>query len=145
MSRNKLKQTLIAKINKAYWWHASPRDLDAYKKRGKFLASAYTQAEFYGRPNLEPEKVNILNPVFGFSEKELLRQLFPKEYKDLIIKDDDSYEPDWHEKRVKLDSKMYKQAKKMGFDAIVLLGSTGRKSLERNRKPCSIELNLLKA
>src|SRR3989338_1235780 len=143
MNANRLKEVLINKVNSSYWWHVTLRDPNAYKKRGKFLASTYTQAEFYGRPNIEPENVEISNPIFGFSEKEILKQLFPKEYKKLTIDDDDNYVADWYTKRAKLDSKMYKQARRSGFDAIVLLGSTGRKSLERNRKPSSIELNLL--
>ena len=141
--RDKLKQILIDKINKAYWWHVPPRDPDAYKKRGKFLASTYAQAEFYGKSNIEPERVNISKPIFGFSEKNILKQLFPKEHKNLALKDDDSYEASWYKKRIKLDNKMHKQAKNMGFDAIVLLSSKARKALEQNRKPGSIELNLL--
>jgi hypothetical protein len=143
MNKKELRKILIDKINKAYWWHVTPVDPDAYKKRGKFLASSYSRAEFYGRPNMEPERVNILNPVFGYSEKEILKYLFPEKYKDLMLKAHDDYQDDWYEKRIGLDSKMYKQAKKAGFDAIVLVDSTGRKSLEQNRKPRSIELNLL--
>lgn len=143
MNANKLKKTLINKVNKSYWWHVPPRDAGAYKKRGKFLASTYAQAEFYGRPNIDPEKVKISNPIFGFSEKEILKQLFPKEYKRLALEDDDVDENDCYDERIKLDCKIYKQAKKSGFDAVVLLGSTGRRSLEQGRKPRSIELNLL--
>ena len=69
MNANRLKKVLINKVNSSYWWHVTPRDPNAYKKRGKFLASTYTQAEFYGRPNIEPENVEISNPIFGFSEK----------------------------------------------------------------------------
>lgn len=145
MSKKELRKILIDKINSSYWWHVPPRNPEAYKKRGKFLASTYPQAEFYGRPNMEPEKVNIFNPIFGFSETELLRQLFPKEYKNLILEDEDDYKPNWYYERIKLDAKMYRQAKRKGFDAIVLLGSTERKSLEQNRKPSAIELNLLYA
>ena len=143
MNANRLKQVLINKVNNSYWWHVPPRDLNSYKKRGKFLASTYTQAEFYGRPNIEPEKMEVLNPIFGFSEREILKQLFPKEYKKLAIEEDDVDGADWYSKRTELDSMMYEQSKRLGFDAIVLIGSTGRKSLEQGRKPCSIELNLL--
>ena len=72
-----IKDILIEKINKSEWWHVPPRDRDAYKKRGKFFASTYKQAEFYGRPNDVPEKVLISNPIFGFSKVEILRSLFP--------------------------------------------------------------------
>lgn len=143
MNANSLKKVLINKVNNSYWWHVPPRDRNAYKKRGKFLASTYAQAEFYGRPNIEPEKVEISDPIFGFSEEDILKQLFPKKYKRLAIADDDNCGAGWYTERIKLDAKMSKQAKRFGFDAIVLLGSTGRKSLEEGRKPRSIELNLL--
>lgn len=140
-----IKDILIKKVNNSYWWHVAPADPDAYKKRGKFLASTYPQAEFYGRPNFNPEKVNIKTPIYGFSEKEILNKLFGNflRIKDLVksvFSDDD---PDWYKNRIKLDGIMYKQAKKLGYDAIVLLTSRGKDQLERNRKPSSIELNLL--
>ena len=74
--KKSIKRVLIDKINKSEWWHVSPRDPNAYSKRGKFLASTYQQAEFYGRPNDIPEKVRISNPVYGFSEIEILKKLF---------------------------------------------------------------------
>lgn len=79
MNDLEIKQVLITKINKSKWWHVPPQDSDAYQKRGKFLASTYHQAEFYGRPNIESEKAYIQNPVFGFSEVEILKIIFSKE------------------------------------------------------------------
>lgn len=140
-----MAKVLREKINKSLWWHVKPRDIDAYKKRGKFLASTYLQADFYGRPNDEPEKVRIANPIFGFSEEEILNQLFPFEGSEIfkeLTKDDDN-DPDWYKTRIEMDAKMCRRAKKMGFDSIVLMGRNGRRYLERNRKPNSIELNLL--
>ena len=67
MKKN-IKTILIDKINKSAWWHVNPQDVDAYKKRGKFLASTYAQAEFYGRPNDVSEKVSITNPIYGCSK-----------------------------------------------------------------------------
>ncbi len=145
MENEVLKEILINKINKSFWWHTSPGDPNAYKKRGKFLASTYSQAEFYGRPNMEPEKVHISNPLFGFSEKEILEQLFPGMSEELLkdAEGNDDYDKNWYNKRIALDGKMYRQAKKMGYDTIALLAPKGKKYLERNRKPRSIELNLI--
>ncbi len=140
--RASLKKILIDKVNKSKWWHVTPLDPNAYNKRGKFLASTYKHAEFYGRPNDIPEKVKILNPICGTSEIRILKHLFPKEFKKLYagaLKDGDG----WYNRRISLDSKMYKKAKKLGYDAIVLLAYNGREYLKRNRKPHSIELNLI--
>lgn len=138
-----IKETLIQKINSADWWHVPPRDPFAYIKRGKFFASTFLQAEFYGRPNDIPEKVTIANPLYGTSEIEILKILFPETYKkecDTVTKEDKN----WYNTRIALDAKMYKRAKKMGYDAIVLLGSNGKRYLAKKRKPHSIELNLCK-
>ncbi len=137
-----VKNTLIQKINASYWWHVPPQDPNAYKKRGKFLASTFLQAEFYGKPNDKPERVNISNPLFGFSEKEILTKLFGRkkaqEYLDYVLKAKNFYKA-----RINLDAKTYRKAKMMGFDAIVLMTQQGKKSLLRGRKPNSIELNLI--
>ena len=139
----KNKKILINKINQSLWWHVTPKDPKAYKKRGKFFASTYTQAEFYGRPNDFPEKVEIKNPVYGTSERKILKILFPTEYRSLMsgVEYDDK---EWYDRRIKLDSKMYQKAKKLGYDAIVLLGNNGEQYLKKNKKPHSIELNLCK-
>ena len=146
MNRTEIGNLLVQKINKSDWWHVPPRDVASYNKRGKFLASSFLQAEFYGRPNDIPEKVKISAPVFGFTEDEILEQLFPgnvaqirKDFKlDLEERHDD-----WYEKRTKLDAKMFQHAREKVFDAIVLLNPTGRKYIEKRQKPHSIELNLL--
>ena len=136
---------LIEKINKSVWWHITPQDAHAYKKRGKFLASTYNQALFYGKPDMDPERVLIKNPLWSDSELTILKVLFPEDYikkyetvTNVNVVDGNDY----YQKRVELDSLMYKKAKKLGFDAIVLLGSTGIQELKKNRKPRSIELNL---
>lgn len=141
--KTKLKEVLINKMNQSLWWHVAPGDLSAYKKRGKFFASTYIQAEFYGRPNDIPEKVKISNPIYGTSEINILKILFPMDYKKIytsILSDP----KDWYDRRIKLDAKMYQKAKSMGYDAIALLGSNGEKYLMKNKKPYSIELNLCK-
>jgi hypothetical protein len=137
-----IKRVLIDKINQSKWWHVPPRDPDAYNKRGKFLSSTYQQADFYGRPNNIPEKVFIANPIFGFSEKEIIVKLFPDEYTDFQLNELEN-EVEQYRKRIDLDAKMFRKAKFLGYDAIVLVTLSGRKDLKRNRKPRSIELNLL--
>lgn len=121
----KMKNILIEKINKSYWWHVPPMDPLAYQKRGKFLASTYLQAEFYGRPNRYPEKVKISNPVFGFSEPEILKILFGKDAETKILKEaiikDNVYNKKWYEERINLDAEMFQKAKTLGYDAIVLI------------------------
>lgn len=142
-----MTRILIQKINNSDWWHVAPRDPDAYKKRGKFLASTFARAEFYGRPNDTPERVNIKNPIFGFSELEILIKLFGEEKGrecwTAMLDKDDTYNPNWYEERINLDACMHNRARELGYDAIVLMGSTGKKALMRRRKPNSIELNII--
>ena len=133
-----LRRVLINKINSSYWWHVAPQDINAYKKRGKFLASTYRQAEFYGKPLDRPERVRITNPLWSDSETQILKVLYPDSYQDkceLISSTEDNY----YENRIALDSQMHKKAKELGYDCIVLLGSSGIKELKRNRKPRSSE------
>lgn len=139
-----IKEILINKINQSLWWHVTPGDPNAYKKRGKFLASTFDGAGFYGRPNDTPEKVYISNPVFGFPEAEILKKLFPCDYKKIQDRfTGRKYHDNWYENRIGLDARIFRRAKELGYDAIVLLGSTGKNALKKSRKPRSIELNLL--
>jgi len=135
-----MKELLIDKINNAHWWHVPPRDLNAYKKRGKFLASTYQQAEFYGKPNLFPEKVLVHNPLLGFSERDILSTLFGENIANKLLRGlsvADSYEA-----RIALDAEMHNAAVYKGYDAIVLMTPSGRNALGAGKKPRSIELNL---
>jgi len=137
-----MKKILIDKVNKSNWWHVPPGDPSAYKKRGKFLVSTYMQAEFYGRPNLHPEKVRIKNPLFGFSEIEILKKLFGNNgvlFLERIL----NSKSDFYEERIGLDAKMYQKAKELGYDSIILMVESGKNFLRKNIKPHSIELNLL--
>jgi hypothetical protein len=142
-----MKHILIEKINQSDWWHVPPSDRNAYKKRGKFLASTYLQAEFYGRPNMDSERVNIKNPVFGFSEVAILEQLFEKEELEaslMLHAEIVSADLKMYEKRIALDAKMHTKAKQLGYDSIILMTEAGKVALSRARKPNSIELNLVK-
>ena len=138
-----MEKTLIKKINQSDWWHVPPTDPKAYEKRGKFLASTYLQAEFYGRPNIMPEKVKINNPLYGFSELEILIKLFGKKeaVRKLEILNSDT--ENWYTTRIDTDSEMHNKAKELGYDSIVLMADRGKLALENGRKPNSIELNLI--
>lgn len=125
-----IKSTFIRKINQFDRWRVPPHDVGAYKRRGKFLASTFHQAEFYGRPNDIPNKVEIKNPIYNFSEEEIFMQLFPSDWKKLKIENKTGYG-----NRIALDARMFCKAKKLEYDAIVLIGPNGRKSLGNNRKP----------
>ena len=39
-------ETLLAVVGRKAWWHVPPMDPRAYKKRGKFFASSFVEAEF---------------------------------------------------------------------------------------------------
>ena len=137
-----IKEIIVDKINKSEWWHVPPQDSKAYSKRGKFLASTYQQAEFYGRPSYTPERIFVSNPIYGFSERDILIQLFPDGHNVQLLDQLESEESQYQD-RIDLDAKMSERAKFLGYDAIVLMTPAGEKELKRNRKPRSIELNLL--
>jgi hypothetical protein len=47
---NSVINRIVAHVNRKAWWHLPPQDPMAYRKRGKFFASSFAEAEFYGRP-----------------------------------------------------------------------------------------------
>jgi len=71
-------------VNRKQWWHVPPRDPDAFRKRGKFLASSYRGAEFYGRPLLDPIRVSISKPLIG-DETLIERKLFGRRVRSYPI------------------------------------------------------------
>ena len=127
-------QKLVKRINTKYWWHVTPADPLAYQKRGKFFASTYSEAEFYGRPNNEPEKVCIRAPLVGDSntvEKRLLGKV--EGFDGMSIS-----------RRLALDAKMRKIALRKGYDCIVILSHGGyRRFRGEGKMPRSIELNVI--
>lgn len=139
---NSIKKVLIEKVNKSKWWHVFPQNHNAYAKRGKFFASTFQQAAFYGRPNDIPSRVLIKNPIYGFLEAEILKKLFPEAYKDMLLPEDTDSK-NWYKQRIALDAAIFRKAKSSGYDAVVLMAANGKKYLENNKKPPSIELNLL--
>jgi hypothetical protein len=138
-------EKLIQRINRKDWWHVPPVDPASYSKRGKFLASTYRAAEFWGRPNSEPERVKIKNPLIGDEETiecTLLGCYESKSWPD-IDKDIAAGKP-FAARRYALDARLYQAGRVRGYDAIVLLSpSNFAKFKAEGRIPLSIELNLL--
>jgi hypothetical protein len=128
------QEKIIAHVNRKDWWHVPPRDLDAYNKRGIFLASSFKEAEFWGRPLDNPQKVSVSHPLVGDEEtieKTLLGQRISDEEITL-------------EERWKLDAKMKRAALAQGYDSIVLISQKSFSTLKASGKvPRSMELNIL--
>ena len=127
-------QALIAYINRKGWWHVKPADAGAYKKRGKFLASSFREAEFYGRPGDQPEKVVIAAPLVGDNdtiERKLIGHV--ESHPEISI-----------EERFALDAKLRRAALRKGYDSIVLMSKPGFQRFKTEGKiPRSIELNIV--
>src|SRR6266403_5398414 len=126
-------EKLIKHVNRKDWWHVPPADPGAYSKRGKFLASTYAEAEFYGRPLDEPQKVSIAKPVVG-DEKTIAKALgVPPQYQGMTLEQIAAHDARWK-----------KAALKKGFDSIVLLHPKGCAQFKSNCKlPASEERNVL--
>jgi len=132
------KDKLLARINRKDWWHVPPSDPKAYENRGMFLASTFREAEFWGRPLDTPIRVNVLNPIIG-DESTIQNELGVVSPK---YPGDDS--PRLFEWRWALDAKLKNAALAKGYDAIVLLSSSGyAQFVGEGKLPLSIELNLL--
>jgi len=130
-----LLSRIVAHVNQKRWWHVPPRDPEAYRKRGKFLASSYREAEFWGSPSDMPQKVCITQPLIG-DEATIEKKLFGKCISDESIEMED---------RFKLDAKIKRAALAKGYDSIVLMAPKGFEKFKRTGKaPRSVELNLLR-
>ena len=128
-----LIEKLVRHVNRKNWWHATPQDPEAYQKRGKFLASTYGMAEFYGRPLDEPQKVKVARPLIG-DEATIENALFGRLVSDESIT---------VKQRFALDAKMKKAATAKGYDSIVLMSpSCFTKFKSDGKLPRSIELNV---
>ena len=110
-----------------------PADPDAYEKRGKFLASSFAEAQFYGRPLDEPQKVSVGNPLVG-DEEQIARVLgIPAQQPGMSLKRIADHDRCWRN-----------AALKKGYDAIILMSTKGFTEWEAGGKiPRSLELNLL--
>jgi len=127
-------QKLVRHINRKAWWHVPPIDPQAYEKRGKFLASSFGEAEFYGRPRDIPERVAIAAPVVGddrYIETTLIGRV--ESAPNMSVP-----------KRLALDARLRRAALRKGFDSIVLLTRKGFQALRSGGAiPRSIELNVI--
>jgi hypothetical protein len=134
-----MSEKLIAHVNRKGWWHVPPADPKAYQERGKFYASTFREAEFWGRPLDEPSRVTIASPLIG-DEDRIERVLFGR-----LIPEPDPASPRLLEWRWRLDAKMKKAALAKGYDAIVLLTPKAYTAYKESGKiPRSIELNVLR-
>jgi len=133
MIKKVLYDSLIAHVNRKQWWHVPPVDLDAYKKRGKFFASSFEAAEFYGRPLDEPQKVLIARPLVG-DEKRIGRVLgIPPQHEGMTLEQIAAHDAKWRN-----------AALKKGFDAILLMAPKCYAEWRAAGKiPRSLELNIL--
>src|ERR1019366_1238101 len=146
MVKREYVEKLIRRVNRKDWWHVPPVDPRSYSKRGKFLASTYREAEFWGRPNDTPERVTVENPLIGDEEtieRTLLGRHGSKSWPD--IDEDIAAGKPFAERRYALDAKLYQAARAKGYDAIVLLSPSNFAKFKAEGKiPLSIELNLLR-
>jgi hypothetical protein len=127
-------ERLIAFVNRKAWWHVPPRDPNAYRKRGKFLASSFREAEFWGRPLMNPLKVSVKRILVG-DERTIERRLFGRRVSNENIT---------MEERWKLDARMKSEALRLGYDSILLMSPQAFAGLRSNAKiPRSLELNIL--
>lgn len=127
---------LVAHVNRKEWWHVPPRDPNSYSNRGKFLASSFREAEFWGRPLDEPQRVAICKPLIG-DEEAIEKKLFGRRLssEDITMK-----------QRWKLDAKMRRAALRKGYDSLVLMAPKAFSELRTTGKlPRSMELNVLNA
>jgi hypothetical protein len=127
-------ESLVAHVNRKSWWHVPSRDPNAYTKRGKFFASSFREAEFWGRPLDEPQSVAITKPLIG-DEAEIEEQLFGRR----VSNEDIAIEERW-----KLDAKIKRAALRKGYDSILLLAPRAFTEFQSTGKlPRSMELNIL--
>lgn len=111
-----------------------PRDPEAYRKRGKFLASSYRRAEFWGRPLVDRVKVVVKNPLVG-DETTIERRLFGRRM---------SHEGFGMEQRWTLDARMKRAALALGYDSILLMAPQGFANFKfSGQAPPNMELNIL--
>jgi len=131
---NAYLQRIIAHVNRKTWWHVPPQDPAAYTKRGMFLASSFKEAEFWGRPLDDPQRVSIAHPLIG-DEETIEKTLFGLRVSDEEIA---------LEERWKLDAKMKRAALAQGYDSIILISPKSFSALKTSGKiPRSMELNIL--
>lgn len=138
MAPMKLPEQLIEKavrhVNRKRWWHVPPTDRSAYSKRGKFFASTYAEAEYWGRPLDKPERVSVANPLIG-DELTISRILdIAPQREGMNIGEIAAHDARWRN-----------AALKRGFDAVLLMSPTcfARFKVD-GTLPRSMELNVFR-
>jgi len=127
-----LVKKVVEHVNRKSWWHVPPQDPDAYRKRGKFLASSFVEAEFWGRPLDEPQRAEISRPLIGDEatiEKILLGRRISTEQISM-------------QRRWALDARLKRKAVSRGYDSIVIMSPRAFAGFKSTGKlPRSLELN----
>ncbi len=126
-------EKLVSHVNHRQWWHVPPRDVAAYRKRGKFFASSFAEAEFYGRPLDEPQRAAIKRPLVG-DEKTIAKVLHvPPQHEGMNLEEIAAHDARWRT-----------AALAKGYDSIVLMAPKAFAKFKTNGKPPrSLELNIL--
>lgn len=138
MTPVKLSRQFIEKatkhVNRKRWWHVPPGQSDAYRKRGKFFASTFAEAEYWGRPLDEPQKVSIANPLIG-DESTISSVLGVRsQHEGMNTRQIAAHDARWRN-----------AALKKGFDAILLMSPMCFARFKSDGTlPRSLELNVLR-
>jgi len=127
------RDRVVLYVNRKCWWHVPPQDPAAYNKRGKFFASSFTEAEFYGRPLDAPERVKIARPLVG-DERTIAKVLgIPPQHEGMNLDEMAAHDALWR------NAGLVK-----GFDSIVLMAPKAFAKFKNDGKlPRSLELNVL--
>ena len=134
ISNSSVIERIVAHVNRKEWWHVPPNDPMAYAKRGKFFASSFREAEFYGRPLDTPQNVVIATPLVG-DEQEIAKVLGipPQQHEGMSLEELAAHDALWRN-----------AALAKGFDSIVLMTSIAFSEFRsRGTLPRSLELNVL--
>jgi hypothetical protein len=129
-----LVDRIVRHVNRKEWWHVPPQDPQAYLKRGVFFSPSFAEAEFWGRPLDDPQKIKISCPLIG-DEQTIEKRLFGRRVsnEEISVK-----------KRWLLDARMKKAALARSYDSIVLMTPNAFSAFQKKGKvPRSIEMNLL--
>jgi hypothetical protein len=131
----KLVEKAVKHVNRKNWWHVLPSDPNAYTKRGKFLASSFAEAEFWGRPLNKPQRITISKPLVG-DEQTIARTLgIPAQNEGMSLEQIAAHDAKWRN-----------AALEKGYDSILLMAHKPFANFRTCGKiPRSLELNILKA
>jgi hypothetical protein len=129
-----LVQKVVKHVNRKHWWHVPPVVPDAYAKRGKFLASSFAEAEFWGRPLDAPQRVRVSRPLIG-DERTVSSVLgIAPQREGMTLEEISAHDACWRN-----------AALQKGFDAILIMAPRGFAKFKATGKlPRSMELNILR-